>query len=115
MLDNAISDAKATLEACGFRASHEKKWLEFFTEVVGVLHKKSHGYGEAYKADSVERCLLFGAIRMRDKCDRIINLALNKMTGRAVQEHDERIGDTLMDIAGYAGLLGAYWEEAKDE
>lgn len=77
----------------------EDMFYEVANDVVEILCRKNHDYGDSF----FEQYRRFGdistAIRLHDKLNRI-----EKLTNLDAKVNDESIEDTLLDIAGYAIL-----------
>ena len=45
------------------------------------------------------------AIRLNDKIQRMLNLSLKKLEGKAAEVRDESLSDTAVDICNYGAIL----------
>ncbi len=103
---------------------NNKKFLEKFSETLEVMNKiviaKNHDYAgdkafsnfelvEALGITSVGKGIL---VRMCDKISRISNLIDGELVG-LVPEVDEKIEDTLIDLANYSIILAIYLKSKK--
>lgn len=69
------------------------KFEQIATEIVQLLEKKNHDYGDS----NLEIAGLYGiAVRIMDKVSRLAHLCFEEA------RVDETVEDTLRDIAGYA-------------
>ena len=78
--------------------------MELAQDVVLLLLEKNADYGDAWQKHGVAGVL----VRISDK-----SLRLKNLVGQEALVVDEKVEDTLMDIAGYA-LLGLLKERQKD-
>ena len=63
-----------------------------------MYHRKNHDYGDSFRKSLEEFGLVAAVVRMSDKMERIKTLA----KGEEAKVQDEKIRDTLMDLANYA-------------
>lgn len=79
------------------------------SELAELLVRKNHDYGDSFSQQYAKYGLMSALIRMDDKMRRLETLqqAENKA------QVDESIGDTLLDLAGYAILT--YVEQSKSK
>jgi hypothetical protein len=79
-------------------ATYEENLGCLLDDIQKMLRAKHHDYG----VDNLKKRGLLGImVRLDDKMARIDNLSNNQNTDKQPQV-DEKISDTLMDIAGYA-------------
>ena len=67
------------------------------SELTGLYERKNHDYGDSFGKSFTEYGMAMPCIRLEDKLNRLKSLTRNQA---AVS--DERIEDTLMDLANYA-------------
>lgn len=73
------------------------------------LHRaKNHDYGDSFNLTCDKFGVLAGVIRLNDKVNRLNTLM------KASAKVDEKIEDTLLDLANYAILTLMYIENGKD-
>lgn len=63
-----------------------------------MYHRKNHDYGDSFRKSLEEFGLVAAVVRMSDKMERIKTLS----KGEKAKVQDEKIRDTLMDLANYA-------------
>ena len=78
--------------------SNEEKFIEVLQELSDLYHRKNHDYGDSFRKSLEEFGLVAAVVRMSDKMERI--KALSK--GEKAKVTDEKIRDTLVDLASYA-------------
>ena len=78
--------------------SNEEKFIEVLQELSDLYHRKNHDYGDSFRKSLEEFGLVAAVVRMSDKMERI--KALSK--GEKAKVTDEKIRDTLVDLANYA-------------
>lgn len=78
--------------------SNEEKFIEVLQELSDLYHRKNHDYGDSFRKSLEEFGLVAAVVRMCDKTERI--KALSK--GEKAKVTDEKIRDTLVDLANYA-------------
>lgn len=77
------------------------------SELADLLVRKNHDYGDSFSQQYGKYGLMSALIRMDDKMRRLETL----QQAESKAQVDESIGDTLLDLAGYALL--SYVEEVK--
>lgn len=93
-----VSDAQLT-QANRIRAA--------CSELADLLVRKNHDYGDSFSQQYGKYGLMSALIRMDDKMRRLETL----QQAESKAQVDESIGDTLLDLAGYALL--SYVEQSK--
>ena len=78
--------------------SNEEKFIEVLQELSDLYHRKNHDYGDSFRKSLDEFGLVAAVVRMSDKMERV--KALSK--GDKAKVTDEKIRDTLVDLANYA-------------
>lgn len=78
--------------------SNEEKFIEVLQELSDLYHRKNHVYGDSFRKSLEEFGLVAAVVRMSDKMERV--KALSK--GEKAKVTDEKIRDTLVDLANYA-------------
>lgn len=76
------------------------EFVDILQEMASLYHEKNHDYGNSFEDSLNKFGILAGVIRMNDKMNRINNLVLSK----DVKVKDEKIEDTLIDLANYAAM-----------
>lgn len=92
--------------------------IEYFESITKQMNEVFKNKRSDYGATTTETYKLFGMVsmltRMHDKLGRLDNLC---KPGKQIQVSNEKIEDTLLDLANYAviALLELYkeWDEAK--
>ena len=79
-------------------SSQEEKFISVLQEISDMYHRKNHDYGDSFRKSLQEFGLVAAVVRMCDKMERIKTLA----KGEEAKVQDEKIRDTLMDLANYA-------------
>ena len=74
--------------------------------------RKNHDYGDSFHTTFVEEGFAMSRIRLSDKLNRFKALS---HAGSAVMVGDERIEDTLLDLANYALMTLLEMEVAADD
>lgn len=95
--------------------------LQLHEELCDMLHeiyaKKNHDYGDSFGESFKEWGLTAAMVRMSDKWNRLKTLATLPESERMVA--DEKISDTLLDLANYLLMtyieLHHYKEDTTDE
>lgn len=75
----------------------QQEFKNITTEMVELYEKKNHDYGDAFGQTFAELGIISAVTRISDKTNRLKSLAT-----KAQRVDDERIEDTLMDLANYA-------------
>lgn len=75
-----------------------------------TYRRKNADYGDSFSKSIDKYGLIAALTRMSDKWNRLENLILN---GGNNQVADEKLEDTLLDLANYAIMLKMYLEERK--
>ena len=78
--------------------SNEEKFIGVLQELSGLYHRKNHDYGDSFKKSYEEFGLIAPVVRMSDKMERVKTLS----KGEKAKVTDEKIRDTLVDLANYA-------------
>lgn len=78
--------------------SNIKTHEDICKQLTDLYFRKNHDYGDAFHKTFEEWGMIMPAIRLRDKVSRLNALC----QGEKAQVNDEKIEDTLMDIANYA-------------
>ena len=79
-------------------SSQEEKFVSVLQEISDMYHRKNHDYGDSFRKSLEEFGLVAAVVRMSDKMERIKTLS----KGEKAKVQDEKIRDTLMDLANYA-------------
>ena len=79
-------------------ASNEEKFIGVLQELSDLHHRKNHDYGDSFSKSLEEFGLEAAVVRMSDKMERIKTLC----KGEKAEVTDEKIRDTLVDLANYA-------------
>lgn len=80
--------------------------------IAGTVQKKNRDYGNSYEEMINKYGQVALMIRFQDKFGRLESIVLK---GQEVEVSDEKVEDTLMDIAGYAILELARLKKLKQE
>lgn len=75
----------------------QQEFKNITTEMAELYEKKNHDYGDAFGQTFAELGIISAVTRISDKTNRLKSLAT-----KAQRVDDERIEDTLMDLANYA-------------
>lgn len=75
----------------------QQEFKNITTEMAELYEKKNHDYGDAFGQTFAELGIISAVTRISDKTNRLKSLAT-----KAQRVGDERIEDTLMDLANYA-------------
>jgi len=87
----------------------EFKWLIRAVGVVAHLSLRNIAYADSYaRGKSPDWVIYDNVVRMKDKVERLANLASSRVEGREVPDGGEKINDTLIDLAGYCILMLSY-------
>lgn len=78
--------------------SNEEKFIEVLQELSDLYHRKNHDYGDSFRKSLEEFGLVAAVVRMSDKMERVKTLS----KGQKAEVRDEKIRDTLVDLANYA-------------
>lgn len=81
------------------RTEQEKLFEEILTEMLDTYKAKNHDYGNSFTELYKEYGMTSVVIRLSDKLNR-----LKTLTKQEAQVKDEKIEDTLKDLANYAVL-----------
>lgn len=82
--------------------SQEEKFISVLQEISDMYHRKNHDYGDSFRKSLEEFGLVAAVVRMSDKMERIKTLIKGEEAGKEALVRDEKIRDTLMDLANYA-------------
>ena len=88
------------------------KFGQITTEMFELYKRKNKDYGNSVAKTFDEWGLVSFLIRMEDKMNRVINLTKNK---GVAQVSDEKIEDTLLDLANYSIMALIEMDRAKQE
>ena len=91
----------------GLKTKMGEERLRVALDAVVLFDKKKHDYGSRNIAfsDSQEMNAIGVAIRLNDKIQRMLNLSLKKLEGKAAEVRDESLSDTAVDICNYGAIL----------
>lgn len=78
--------------------SNEEKFIEVLQELSDLYHRKNHDYGDSFRNSLEEFGFVAAVVRMSDKMERVKTLS----KGEKAKVTDEKIRDTLIDLANYA-------------
>ena len=84
---------------------------DYTNQLAKILQEKNDAYGDSFTKSIDEDGLLVLKIRLGDKFNRVSSL----IKRGELEENDESLEDTLLDMAGYSILGLKYLEEHKDE
>ena len=76
-----------------------KRHEELCNQLHDTYVQKNHAYGDSFGKSFADWGISSAAVRISDKFNRFVNLAKNPDT---IDVGDERIVDTLVDMANYA-------------
>lgn len=82
----------------------ENQFKEYTDHLAAVLTKKNAAYGDSFTKSVNTYGLKVIGIRLSDKYNRIENL----LTHSKLEEYNESLKDTLLDMAGYSILALKY-------
>lgn len=82
-------------------SNFQKRAQEIADDIVTLLAKKNHDYGDSFSKQYQEYGMTSALIRFDDKLSRLKSLTIH---GNEQQVKDESIKDTVKDIVGY-GIL----------
>lgn len=88
------------------------KFKEIVDGMLDLYQRKQADYGDSAAKTFDEWGLVSFLIRMEDKMNRVINLTKNK---GIAQVSDEKIEDTLLDLANYSIMALIEMDRAKQE
>ena len=71
-------------------------------ELTELYEKKNHDYGDAFHLSYLEEGMAMPRIRIGDKFNRFKNLTKISHMSEATKVREERLRDTLIDMANYA-------------
>ncbi len=101
------------------RAMFVENMEMFFKRCLEIVHRKNSDYtkGDADPFHNVRMCEMLGVatveegivVRMSDKLARVAAL----VSGHEAQVLDEKLEDTLLDLANYTGILYSYLQSKK--
>ena len=77
-------------------------------EMLNIFSKKNHDYGDSFEKTMNEFGLVSSAVRLSDKMNRFKSLISSEC-----EVQDEKIEDTLLDLANYA-ILTTIWIRKND-
>ena len=83
----------------------EQNLQEISKRLTELLSKKNHDYGNSFELELDEYGLVVYLIRLNEKLNR-----LKKLNKSEAKVEDEKLEDTITDIAGYTMLLLEYIE-----
>lgn len=78
--------------------SNEEKFIGVLQELSDLYYRKNHDYGDNFRKSLEEFGLVAAVVRMSDKMERVKTLS----KGEKAKVTDEKIRDTLVDLANYA-------------
>lgn len=82
-----------------------ERFQAIVSEMADIYRRKNSDYGNSFDESCNEFGLISPIIRMSDKLNRLKSLAKD---GSGAQVEDEKIEDTLMDLANYA-IMTIMW------
>ena len=88
------------------------KFKEIVDKMLDLYQRKQSDYGDSAGKTFDEQGLVSFLVRMNDKMNRIINLTKKKENPKIV---DEKIEDTLLDLANYSIMALIELDRAKSE
>ena len=90
--------------------NHIKKHKELLSELHETYKDKNHKYGDSFTETVNKYGLIASLTRMHDKFSRIENIILNQ----AEDDEEERLSDSLKDLANYCLMTVMVLENKND-
>jgi hypothetical protein len=88
------------------------KFNEILIEMKNIHNAKNHDYGDSFNKGMDEIGLPYGVGRLYDKMNRILTISKNP---DEIKVKDEKLEDTLLDLANYSVMLLSYLREKNDK
>lgn len=88
-----------------------KSFETIINEMLSTYEKKNHDYGNSFDDTCDKFGLIAAAVRMNDKMSRINSL----MSGKTAKVTDEKLEDTLKDLANYCIMTLMYIKKTKKD
>jgi len=92
-------------EMCREDGSPLSEFDQVLNKMSDIYHRKNHDYGDSFTKSCNEFGLTSPIIRISDKLERLKTLAKQ---GSSARVKDEKIEDTLIDLANYAVMTLAW-------